>query len=51
MNKNKVGLDEELLKAKKKVEVTKKAVRDSVKELKKKYPEYFEKEEDKDEKS
>ena len=43
MNKNKVGLDEELLRAKKKVEVTKKVVRDSVKELKKKYPEYFEK--------
>ena len=51
MNKNKVGLNEELLKAKKRVEVTKKVVRDSVKELKKKYPEYFEKDKDKNEES
>ena len=51
MNKDKVKLDEELLKAKRNIEIAKKAIRDSEQHYVKKYPNYFEREEDKDEKS
>ena len=45
MNKDKIELDERLLRAKRDVEVAKKAARDSEKRLREKYPEYFEEKE------
>ena len=51
MNKDKVKLDEKMVRIKREVEVAKKAVRDSEEALREKYPEYYEKEEGKDEKS
>ena len=51
MDKDKVELDEKMVRIKREVELAKKTVEDSVKVLKEKYPDYFEKEEGKDEKS
>ena len=47
MNKDKVELNEKMVRIKREIEVAKKAVRDSEKELRKKYPDYFEKDEGK----